>query len=97
MNNELNTLDEAIEILAGMKAGKSLQVKTHEHWQTRIPHAPELPNFGHYKYRLKPEPLERWVNVFANGGSAIHETKEEAKLFACSAVRIAVHMREVTE
>ena len=53
-------------------------------------------------YRIKPEPLECWVNVYSNTGinncGSGFNTKEAAeKASAGNAVRVAVHMREVTD
>ena len=50
------------------------------------------------KRRVKPRPLECWVNVYGDGAYhlAIHSTEYDAKKNAGSGtVRIAVHMREV--
>ena len=35
-------------------------------------------------YRIKPELLEAWVNVYADGIRAFHNSKEEADLNAAS-------------
>jgi len=49
-------------------------------------------------YRVKPEPLECWVNVYTEGNMFINTTEKNAKYRAGDdAIRIAVHMREVTE
>ena len=48
--------------------------------------------------RVKPKPLEGWANTYGDGSFAVHPTKNDAKLQAgTGAVRIAVHMREVTD
>lgn len=48
-------------------------------------------------YRIKPKPLECWVNVYSKGGSQAHSSESIAREFASrDALRVAVHMREVT-
>ena len=42
------------------------------------------------------EPLELWVNVYPNGDTVSHRTKEHAE-DACGDDGRTVHMREVTE
>lgn len=49
-------------------------------------------------YRLKPEPLlEGWANLYPSSNIHIHKSAEEARCCAHpSAIRIAVHIREVS-
>jgi hypothetical protein len=51
-------------------------------------------------YRIKPKPLECWVNVYNLHGEtkvSSYSTKEHATFTASpEAIRVAVHMREVT-
>jgi hypothetical protein len=65
------------------------------------------PYFGYpandkIEYRIKPEPLECWVNVYEDGGIGVYETEEEANVHASIGgshrpdVKV-VHMREVTD
>ena len=54
------------------------------------------------EYRIKPEPLECWVNVYqnrdiSNCGSGFRTKEAAEKASAGNAVRVAVHMREVTD
>ena len=49
-------------------------------------------------YRIKPKPLECWVNVYGDNLFSAYRSKEGAeKCVSGTASRIAVHMREVTE
>lgn len=49
-------------------------------------------------YRIKLKLLECWVNVYSKGGSQAHSSESDAREFASrDALRVAVHMREVTE
>ena len=51
-----------------------------------------------YQWRVKPEPLEFWTNVYGGGDfGKWHRSAESARLAAGGdAIRIAVHFREVT-
>ena len=93
----MNTIDEAIAILQAMKEGKVVQAysSASEEWLETDGH---IPNFSSLTYRIKPEPLECWVNVHNNGSVSGYQTKESAKLarpLFPTIARIAVHMREV--
>ena len=49
-------------------------------------------------YRIKPKPLECWVNVYGDNLFSAYRSKECAeKCVGGTASRVAVHMREVTE
>lgn len=55
-------------------------------------------DFSIFNYRIKPGPIQMWVNVYPSG--AIHRYKSEvdAREHAHEgAERIAVHLREVLE
>ena len=47
-------------------------------------------------YRIKPEPFECWVNVYSDIVDC-HTTEEGAIKAVYSAIRTAVHMREVMD
>jgi len=50
-----------------------------------------------YTYRIKPKPLEFWVNAHPDNTVSVFHTKESAKKFDNGNLsRVAVHMREVT-
>ena len=94
----MNTIDEAIEILQAMKAGKKIQYSNpeREHWANYI--SMSLPNFQHFLYRIKPEPKEIWVNEYATGDPVVHSTEKDARKCALPGVhRVAVRYREVIE
>ena len=58
----MNTIDEAIEVLQGMKEGKSVQVEVHDNfWEDRD--TDEMPDFYNLDYRVKPEPREWTMTV----------------------------------
>ena len=49
-----------------------------------------------FEYRIKPNPLEMWVNVCSDGSMYAYETKELAAL-DCKTGDRTVNMREVAE
>lgn len=54
--------------------------------------------FSSCEYRIKPKPLECWVNVYQHDQLVIHPSQDEAREHASPcATRACVHMREVTE
>jgi len=49
-------------------------------------------------YRVKPKPLECWANMYELGPCGCHASKQAAVDNASGgALRVAVHMREVTD
>jgi len=55
-------------------------------------------NWGAVEYRVKPEPLELWVNIYDNGAVLTYKSEEEARGNVGTKIdRVAVHMREVIE
>lgn len=72
-----NTPDEMIEIINGIKEGKSIEVRAlgtvrAEPW--RIVDV-KAPNFGMYQYRVKHEPVTLWCHVM--GGRAYSHSNDE--------------------
>ncbi len=54
--------------------------------------------FNEFEYRIKPTPLECWVNVYRDGGMDVHRFEGVAKeqsVDVPTISRVAVHMREV--
>jgi hypothetical protein len=82
------------EIVKAYKEGKQIQYYSHTKNKWVDESNPEF--FENLDYRVKPEPLELWVNVYANN-VVLHRTEEVARISACNPVRTAVHMREVAE
>jgi hypothetical protein len=91
------THDEMIAVIAAHKDGKTVQVRckgSDREWgYTSGPYW----NFADCDYRIKPEPLEYWVNTYKNSVyNALHPTEDSAKAAANEdTIRIAVHMKEV--
>lgn len=60
--------------------------------------SPPLWEFGECDYRVKPRPLEGWLNEYPTGGtSALYPTKEIADAKADHDRIRCVHVREVEE
>ena len=88
------THDEMIAVIQAHRDGKAIQYR---HKCSEWSPAPQPNwNFSAYDYRIKPEPLECWVNVYPQGVPSIWGSEQDAKRTAGSnAARIAVHMKEV--
>lgn len=88
------THDEMIEVIAAHRDGKQIEcLQISGDW--RVTHSP-LFNFSDYTYRIKPAPIEGWVNQYDGWFGDVHSTPEAAILFSGpDALRTAVHLREV--
>ena len=100
----MNTIDEAIEVLQAMRDGKTIQVESDNGpqpcWEDRDEECEdELPDFYNLEYRVKPEPIEFWVNIYPppHGSACLHETEEEANRNRCGASSRTIKVREVIE
>jgi hypothetical protein len=90
------THDEMIAVIAAHRDGKTIQFRTVEtECDWRDIESPVW-DFQSSDYRIKPEPLECWVNVYEHGTNTVFESKVMAEAAAQSyALRVAVHMKEV--
>jgi len=81
------------EVVAAAERGEAIQIQCHQPhgvWQDKEPTTPWYPS---YAYRLKPKPLECWVNFYSDGNSHAHFTEPQARAMASiGATRIAVRM-----
>ena len=61
----MNTIDEAIEVLQGIKDGKAIQSALEGYkWEDRDDtYNDDLPDFYNLAYRVKPEPREWTMTV----------------------------------
>lgn len=99
-------IDKAMEILQAKKDGKIVQRKSEDgEWvdwswsDTGL-----VADLGYFQIRVKPEPIEIWVNVYPDGHSLPHDSKADAEAAIVSSsgqvasrfVRTA-HLREVLE
>lgn len=95
--------DQAQMLCKAYESGAEIQERCgDDDWHEPIGDEITLALDNAYEYRIKPEPLECWVNVYSNTGinncGSGFNTKEAAeKASAGNAVRVAVHMREVTD
>lgn len=81
-----------LPLVQALADGKTIQIKTVAGWYDN-----EDPTFTYIydQYRIKPEPLECWVNVYPSCGVA-YQSEQKAKENAIDdCKRVAVHMREV--
>lgn len=92
------TPDQIIEVVTAFKNGKKIESrnKVIGGWTDSNPDW----NFFCFDYRVKPEPIELWVNEFVDGRWSSHPTKKDAltasSLYNQSALaRKAVLFREV--
>jgi hypothetical protein len=89
------THDEMIAVIAAHRDGKTVQCKYRNGSVWKDVQNPAW-SFGSFDYRIKPEPLECWVNVYEHGTNTVFESKVMAEAAAQSyALRVAVHMKEV--
>lgn len=82
--SDLNTVEEAIEVLQALREGKQVQffLETSNSWVDSMHVVPSqnlLPNFTDCKYRVKPEPREFYINIYSNNNGLIYNTQKEAE------------------
>ena len=90
----MKTLKEKIEIMQAALDGEEIEVYSTrgDDWvKTNVP----VWNWDNYDYRIKPKPLEFWVNIYSDSVLG-YTTEKEAKGHAtASATQIKV--REITD
>lgn len=91
---------EKILVMQAYVDGKIIQCARAEADSSKwwVPVSPSW-NWTVYKYRIKPELLEKWVIVYGDGSwGSVYATKEEAEedAYIDEAMRVAL-MREVTD
>lgn len=97
------TNQEIIAVVQAAEAGEQIQSRTFKanlevDW---VDDPNPNWNFRWREFRVKPKPLEMWVNVYQFGGHTdgyAYETEERARVASgdtCSALRIAIRMKEV--
>ena len=94
------THDEMIAVIAAHRDGEAIQIRGHGDSPWTEVQDGDSPRwlFALCDYRIKPEPLECWVNVYGDGSSTSYRTEERARQqnsIHFKPVRIAVHMKEV--
>lgn len=61
----MKTLKEKIEVMQAALDGKDIEYTPHkDYWE--IDPSPSF-NWDRFNYRIKPEPMEFWVNVYEGG------------------------------
>ena len=81
---ESSLSDKPIQCRAWESTDSTFYAKSHSGW-----------NFQEYEYRVKPEPLEFWLNLYPSGSICPHKTLEEANRHNSRGRTIKV--REVTD
>lgn len=90
------TPDQIIEVVTAFKNGKKIECRN-KVCGTWVDATPDW-NFYHYDYRVKPEPMELWVNVYEDGSIGTFSDVRDAIRIGnkCKdTVRRAVLFREV--
>ena len=90
------THDEMIAVIAAHRDGKAIQFRRHgdSKWTGYLDgNSPEW-LFSICDYRIKPEPLECWVNVYPNGVRT-YWLDEPSAIHHCGSLGRTVHMKEV--
>lgn len=70
------TPDQIIEVVTAFKNGKKIECRN-KVCGTWVDATPDW-NFYHYDYRVKPEPMELWVNVYDDGSGMGYTNKASA-------------------
>ena len=96
--SERNTIQEAIVVLQGKEDGKEIEYWDFNQWRSlRVIGEDVMPNFNLSKYRVKPEPLVMYVNVYS-AQRYLYDSRDAAEHGAASGViRTAVKMIEVVD
>ena len=79
----MKTLKEKISIMQACLDGKDIQVQTSGKWIFTNINTDF--NWAHYDYRIKPEPLTIWVNIYDKGFSS-YESASLAEIWAADNV-----------
>ena len=91
----MKTLKEKIEVMQAALDGKEVE---YDHgngfWESCSP----TWDWASWDYRIKPEPMECWVNVYPEGCTYIHDSKEAAENRKETGVEMkTIKVREVIE
>ena len=91
------THDEMIAVITAHKEGKTIQFRWRSEIKWQDTACPAW-NFGDHDYRVKPEPLEIWVNVYSDGtiGGDMSGKKEMCAM-SCGYGGRTVKFREVLD
>ena len=84
---------ELLPVIQAFAEGKTVQIKYGDGWEDLG--EPVFDFSG--EYRIKPEPLECWVNVYPTAIDSFQSKKSAENNSGTRAIRIAVHMREVAD
>ena len=91
-------VDRLRTLADGVEDGQTIQTQSFDGWLDRGDAYLKCWLTNMRTARVKPQPLEGWLNSYGDDSWAVHPTEHDAKKNAgAGAVRVAVHMREVVE
>ena len=94
----MKTLKERIEIEKAFLDGIDVEVFDEDWLQLgRYNSEGYLFEWHRFDYRIKPETLEGWCNIYGNHAFGFYETKEEAEEASCSNVIKTIKLREIID
>jgi len=93
----MKTLKDKIEVMQAALDGKNIQRQYDEELKqwVDIAGAGAQWDWVNYDYRIKPEPMEFWVNVY-DTGIAVFDSEEAARSITAS-INKTIKVREVVE
>ena len=92
----MKTLKEKIEVMQAALDEKEIEVLRYDSDIWIICYKPSF-NWDINDYRIKPEPLEGWFNIYKDKAIGLYETKEEAEEGAHNVIIKTLKMRQVTD
>ena len=96
MGNIMKTLKEKIEIMQAALDGEEIEVYStigNDWVKTNVP----VWNWDNYDYRIKPKPLERWINLYPAVKTTFGYATEKAAKENAMNHGIQIKVREVTD
>ena len=97
----MKTLKEKIEVMQAALDGEKIEVITFDglnSWVEISVNAEKIQwCWADMDYRIKPEPMEFWVNVYSNDISAAYRTEKEAVSATNSGYTKTIKVREVID
>jgi len=95
----MKTLAEKIEVMQAALDGKEIELVRVVGMSGDNFHYTDTPMFdwASFDYRVKPEPMEFWVNVYDDFRPCLHETEDKAKTASDIGTRKTIKVREVIE
>jgi len=96
----MKSLKEKIEVMQAYLDGEKIEHRMDDTGEWKDVYNAPYFQWGEWDYRIKPKPMEIWVNIYADGDIFGHRNKDSAKSALISDsgnVRLAVKFIEVTD